>query len=81
MPPAQRTKPADGDIEPNQMSQSKWLKNSGYSGLWEFGLSYGLKIHDPEDLAEAKQIMQGLRDMDQEEWEKKQKQKKDCMEL
>ncbi|PYI27215.1 hypothetical protein BP00DRAFT_429560 [Aspergillus indologenus CBS 114.80] len=76
MPPAQDRNPASDDIEPNQKSQSKWLKDSGYGNLWKLGLCYGKKIHDQEDLEETRAILKALRDMDQEDWEERQAEKK-----
>lgn len=38
-----------------------------------FAQSYGLKLHDDDDLAEAKAILLGLRQQEQFAWEESQK--------
>ncbi|RAL11129.1 uncharacterized protein BO97DRAFT_406361 [Aspergillus homomorphus CBS 101889] len=76
MPPSQNNRNAPSDMEPNQKSQYQWLKDSGYGSVWNLGLSYGLNIHNPDDLEETMAILKGLRDMDQKAWEERQMAKK-----
>jgi len=37
--------------------------------------SYGLKIHDPNDVEEGKAILEGLKNIDRQDWEAQQQQK------
>ena len=55
-------------LEPKDKSDSKWLRDAGYSrGIPEFMISYGLKF--PDDIDEAKNLINEFRKAEQEEWE------------
>lgn len=43
-----------------QMSQYQMVKAAGFRNFPEFLLSYGLKIHSPEDVEEGKAILKAL---------------------
>jgi hypothetical protein len=43
-----------------QMSQYQMVKAAGFRNFPEFLLSYGLKIHNPEDVEEGKAILKAL---------------------
>ncbi|KAF2666031.1 hypothetical protein BT63DRAFT_481841 [Microthyrium microscopicum] len=58
-------------IEPKYKSDSKWLKDAGYDGMPQFMISYGLKF--PEDIDEAKKLIDGFREEQQAEFEAKYK--------
>ena len=52
---------------------SHYFKHFG--GWHGFMRSYGLKPHDDDDVYEAKQILQGMKDGDKFAWEEEQKEK------
>lgn len=54
----QQSQPADN------RSNYAVAKEAGYANPNHLYLSYGLKMHDPDQLAEGKAILQGLREND-----------------
>jgi len=55
-------------LEPKDKSDSKWLRDAGYSGdIRQFMISYGLKF--PDEIDEAKKLIDEFRKEQQEEWE------------
>ncbi|KAG4418918.1 hypothetical protein IFR04_007954 [Cadophora malorum] len=58
-------------IPPNPALKSdyKYLKDAGWTNMYYFMLSYGLKMHDDEDYEEGKRILEALRENEQENWE------------
>ncbi len=46
-----------------------------FGGFHRFMQSYGLKPWDDDDIAEAKRILEGMRDADRYEWEEAQREK------
>ena len=57
-------------FEPKDKSDSKWLRDAGYSGgIREFMISYGLKF--PDEIDEGKKLVDEFRKEQQDEWEAK----------
>ena len=55
-------------LEPKDKSDSKWIRDAGYSGgIKEFMISYGLKF--PNEIDQAKNLIDEFRKEDQKEWE------------
>jgi len=55
-------------LEPKDKSNSKWLRDAGYSGdIRQFMMSYGLKF--PDEIDEAKKLIDEFRKEQQKEWE------------
>jgi hypothetical protein len=55
-------------LEPKDKSNSKWLRDAGYSGdIRQFMISYGLKF--PDEIDKAKELIDEFRKEDQKEWE------------
>lgn len=42
------------------MSQYAMVQEAGFTSFNQFMLSYGLKIHDPDDIKEAQAILKAL---------------------
>ncbi|KAL2067756.1 hypothetical protein VTL71DRAFT_15852 [Oculimacula yallundae] len=61
---------------PASKSNYEWLQDSGHDNMDKFLLSYGLKMHNDEDVEEGKAILKGLRDGEQKEWEEQTASKK-----
>ena len=57
------------EMQPKDKSDSKWLRDAGYSGITQFMTSYGFKM--PEDLDDAKKLLAQFRADQQKEWEEK----------
>ena len=63
----------------NKSSNSEYKEKSdyeyykGFGGYQNFMHSYGLKIHNMDDVEEGKAIIQGFREQDRYEWEQSQK--------
>jgi len=57
-------------MQPKDKSDSKWLRDAGYSGMPQFMASYGFKM--PDDFDDAKKLLAQFRDEQQKEWEAKQ---------
>ena len=59
---------AQTPLQPKDKTDSKWLRDAGYpGGMPQFMTSYGLKF--PDDIDEAKKLLDGFRKDQQEEWE------------
>lgn len=54
-------------LQPKDKSDSKWLRDAGYSGMPQFMISYGLKF--PDEIDEAKRLIDEFRGEQQQEWE------------
>jgi hypothetical protein len=61
--------------QPKDYSNYRMIKEAGFDNMLTFMASYGLKIHDDEQLAEGKAILEGLRQCAQHDWEAKQRRK------
>jgi hypothetical protein len=57
------------EMQPKDKSDSKWLRDAGYSGMTQFMISYGFKM--PEDFDDAKKLLAQFRADQQKEWEEK----------
>lgn len=55
-------------IQPKDMSDSRMVKGCGFRSMYDFMPSYGLKMHNDEDYEEGKQIIQALREAQQQQW-------------
>lgn len=55
-----------GSSASQSKSDNRLLKDCGYRNMKHFMDSYGLKISDDDDLAEAKEILKGFRKIDEE---------------
>src|SRR4051812_22059059 len=57
-------------LEPKDKSDSKWLRDAGYSGgIKQFMITFGLKF--PNEIDEGKRLIDGFRKEQQQEWEAK----------
>jgi hypothetical protein len=63
------------EMQPKDKSDYRFLKDGGYRNMQHFLQSYCLKLGDDEDLEEGKQILLGLREIEQAQWEEKQAEK------
>jgi len=57
------------DTQPKDRSQYAQVKSMGWNSMKDFSESYGLKMQDTDDYAEAQAIAKGLQDLDQAKWE------------
>ena len=55
MPPSQNVSRRPENIPPDEKSQYRWFKDTGFNGMHDFMLSCGLKPHNFEDYDEALQ--------------------------
>jgi len=62
-------------VQPKDRSDSSFHKEGGWGNMQNFAQSYGLKIHNDEDLEEAKAIRDAYREYDQRVWEEEQRNK------
>lgn len=50
-----------------ETSTSRLIKDGGYRNMNDFMLSYGLRMGEPDDHEEARQILEGMRRIDREQ--------------
>ncbi|KAG4434008.1 hypothetical protein IFR05_010523 [Cadophora sp. M221] len=62
-------KPATVPSDPADKSNSRWLKDAGWRSMYDFMLSYELKICVDEDYEKGKAILKAFRDREQEDYE------------
>ncbi|PMD49323.1 uncharacterized protein K444DRAFT_622882 [Hyaloscypha bicolor E] len=55
---------ASSNSSSGEKSQNQMIKDAGFSNMNRFMQSYNLKMHDDDDLREAKAILDGLRKVD-----------------
>ncbi|KAK6345765.1 hypothetical protein TWF718_007672 [Orbilia javanica] len=65
---------SDASEPPYRTGEKAWLKKH-YGGEFHFLLSYGLKIHDEKDREEGRRILRALRQHQQDQREKEQRNK------
>jgi hypothetical protein len=58
---------AQTPLQPKDKTDAQWLRDAGYTGMPQFMISYGLKF--PDDIDEAKKLIDSFRKDQQEEWE------------
>jgi hypothetical protein len=78
MPPEPQ-KPKSGgsaEVAPKDKSDYRILKDGGFSNMNQFMQSYGLKMHNDDDIQEAKGIIEGFRQVDQANYEARQQEKR-----
>jgi hypothetical protein len=68
----QHSKP---EVEPKDKTDYAIIKEGGWDSMHHFMISYGLKMHDDEDYAQAKQIVRAFRQHDQKDYEARQQEK------
>ena len=60
MPQSKSTQSNDTAPASKPMSQYAMVREAGFTSFNQFMLSYGLKIHDDDDIKEAQAILKGL---------------------
>jgi hypothetical protein len=70
MPPSK--KEPSSDKQPKDRSDHAVLQQGGWEDRDKFMLSYGLKMHNDDDVQEGKAILQAYKDHDQRAYEEKQ---------
>jgi hypothetical protein len=58
---------AQTPLQPKDKTDSKWLRDGGYTGMPHFMASYGLKF--PDEIDEAHELIDRFRKDDQEKWD------------
>jgi hypothetical protein len=63
------------DVEPKNKSDATILREGGWGDMNSFMLSYNLRIHNDDDVQEARQILEGYRQQDQQQYEARKQEK------
>ncbi|KAJ5091692.1 hypothetical protein NUU61_006562 [Penicillium alfredii] len=57
------------NVPPKDLTDSQIAKDAGFNNIREFMISYGLNPANTKDVVEAREIMQGFREMYKNTWE------------
>ncbi|KAF8862108.1 hypothetical protein BDZ45DRAFT_586067 [Acephala macrosclerotiorum] len=63
------------EVQPKDKSDYQYVKEGGWGNMNNFMLSYNLRMYEPDDVQEARDILKAFKEADQYAWEEKQKEK------